>query len=158
MFIDTFEHREYLHRALRSTKRRLVIISPWITAKVVNAGFLEQLAQLLRKGVKVHIGYGLEQRPGERPVTKADEKAEAALEALARRYKNFTFTKLGNTHSKQLLFDGTHVCGSFNWLSFQGDQRREYRHEESTVVRRPDLVDEKYADLCRRVEQGLPDE
>lgn len=157
-FIDTFEHREYLQQALRSTKRRLVIISPWITAKVVNRGFLEQLAQLLRKGVDVHIGYGLEQRPGERPVTKADEKAEAALEALARRHTNFTFTKLGNTHSKQLLFDGTHVCGSFNWLSFLGDRRREYRHEESTVVRRPDLVDAKYADLCHRIEKGLPDE
>ena len=157
-FIDTFEHRPLLQEALTTSKRRLVILSPWITAKVVNAGFLEQLSQLLRKGVRVHIGYGLEQRPGDRPVAQADEKAEAALATLATRFSNFTFVKLGNTHSKQLLFDDTHISGSFNWLSFQGDARKQYRHEESTVVRRKDLVDAKYTDLCERIEAALDDD
>jgi len=146
-FIDTFEHREYLQRALRSTSRRFVIISPWITASVVDTGFLESLGQLLRKGIRVHIGYGLEERPDDRPMSKADKKAEEALQTLSRRYNNFTLVKLGNTHSKHLLFDDTHVCGSFNWLSFVGDRRRTYRHEESTVVRRQDLVEMKYRDL-----------
>ena len=153
-FIDTFEHREYLQRALRSASRRLVIISPWITASVVNTGFLESLGQLLRKGVRVHIGYGLEERPDDRPKSKADKNAEEALQALSQRFGNFTFVKLGNTHSKQLLFDDTHVCGSFNWLSFVGDRRRTYRHEESTVVRRQDLVYQKYADLCERLDRA----
>lgn len=151
-FIDTYEHREYLQAALRTAQRRLVIVSPWIAATVVNTGFLESLGQLLRKGVRVHIGYGLEQRPGDRYVSRADERAEEALKALARRHGNFTLVKLGNTHSKQLLFDDTHVSGSFNWLSFSGDRRRTYRHEESTVVRREDLVELKYSDLCARLE------
>lgn len=157
-FIDTFEHREYLQRALRSTSRRLVIISPWIAASVVNTGFLESLGQLLRKGVRVHIGYGLEERPDDRPMSKADKKAEESLQALSHRYENFTLVKLGNTHSKQLLFDDTHVCGSFNWLSFVGDRRRTYRHEESTVVRRHDLVEMKYLDLCERLDRSEDDE
>lgn len=154
-FIDTFEHRDYLQRALRETQRRLVIISPWIAASVVNTGFLESLGQLLRKGIRVHIGYGLEQRPGDRFVSEADQRAEKKLMALARRHEqNFTLVKLGNTHSKQLLFDDTHISGSFNWLSFAGSRNRTYRHEESTVVRRSDLVEAKYVDLCRRLDEA----
>lgn len=151
-FIDTYEHRVYLDRALSETSKRLVIISPWIAAHVVNTGFLERLAQLLRKGVQVHIGYGLDQRPGDRAVSNADARAEQALINMAYRHDNFTLVRLGNTHSKQLLFDDTHVSGSFNWLSFQGSKGKEYRHEESTVVRIKSKVDKKYKDLCERLE------
>lgn len=156
-FIDTFEHREYLRQALQETRERLVIISPWIAASVVTPGFLEQLGQLVRRGVRVHIGYGLEQRPGERFVSDADLKAESALRKMAERYDNFTFVKLGNTHSKQLLFDDVHISGSYNWLSFQGSRKKEYRHEESTVVRIKSKVDKKYADLCARLEARADD-
>jgi hypothetical protein len=151
-FIDTFEHREYLRQALQETKERLVIISPWIAASVVTSGFLEQLGQLVNRGVCVHIGYGLEQRPGERFVSDADMKAESALRRMADRHDNFSFVKLGNTHSKQLLFDDVHISGSYNWLSFQGSRKKEYRHEESTVVRIKSKVDKKYGDLCARLE------
>ncbi len=150
-FIDTFEHREYLNLALTKTTKRLVIMSPWIAASVVNQGFLEQLSQLLRRNVQVHIGYGLEQRPGERFTSKADIAAEESLRKMSNRYDNFVFTKLGNTHSKQLLFDDTHISGSFNWLSFQGAKHKQYRHEESTVVRIKSKVDAKYLDLCKRI-------
>jgi len=152
-FIDTYEHREYLNLALTKTANRLVIMSPWIAASVVNQGFLEQLSQLLRRKVRVHIGYGLEQRPGERFTSKADEAAEEALRKMSNRYDNFVFTKLGNTHSKQLLFDDTHISGSFNWLSFQGAKHKQYRHEESTVVRIKSKVDAKYLDLCKRINE-----
>jgi len=156
-FIDTFEHREYLDRALSETQHRLVIISPWITSNVVNRGFQERLLQLLRRGVHVHIGYGLEQRPGDRKVSRADLAAESALVKMSERWEDFVLVKLGNTHSKQLLFDDTHVSGSFNWLSFQGNRSREYRHEESTVVRIKRKVDAKYEDLCERLERTLAD-
>lgn len=157
-FIDTFEHREYLRQALQETQERLVIISPWIAASVVTQGFLEQLGQLVRRGVRVHIGYGLDQRPGERLVSDADMRAEGALRRMADRHDNFTLVRLGNTHSKQLLFDDVHISGSYNWLSFQGNQRREYRHEESTVVRIKAKVDMKYVDLCSRLEANLTEE
>ncbi len=151
-FIDTFEHQLYLTRALTETKERLVIFSPWISAQVVNKGFLEQLRQLLQRGVRVHIGYGLNQRPGDRKTSFEDEKAEEHLKKMAERFSNFTFVRLGNTHSKQLLFDETHISGSFNWLSFQGSRHKQYRHEESTVIRKKRIVDAKYIDLCGRIE------
>lgn len=157
-FIDTYEHRVYLDRALAETKERLIIISPWISAHVVNTGFLERLAQLLRRRVQVHIGYGLDQRPGDRAVSNADERAEQALVNLSNRYENFTLVRLGNTHSKQLLFDDTHVSGSFNWLSFQGSRGKAYRHEESTVVRIKHKVDGKYDDLIGRLGRASQDQ
>jgi hypothetical protein len=153
-FIDTFEHQPYFQRALTQTSNRLVIVSPWISAQVVNKEFLDQLRQLLRRGVRIHIGYGLQQRPGDRFVSKADERAEELLRAMSRQFQNLTFVNLGNTHSKQLLFDDTHISGSFNWLSFQGNRRKEYRHEESTVVRKKRVVDAKYRDLCLRIEEA----
>lgn len=153
-FIDTFEHQPYLRRALTETRERLVIISPWISAQVVNRDFLDNLQQLLRRNVRVHIGYGLQQRPGDRFVSKADVTAEERLSTMSDRYGNFTFVNLGNTHSKQLLFDDTHISGSFNWLSFQGNRNKEYRHEESTVVRKREVVDRKYLDLCDRIEHA----
>lgn len=154
-FIDTFEHQPYLRRALRESKERLVIISPWISAQVVTKEFLEDLRQLLRRGVRVHIGYGLAQRPGDRKVSLADEKAEESLRNLSDRFGNFVFVNLGNTHSKQLLFDDVHISGSFNWLSFQGSRNKEYRHEESTVIRKKSIVDQKYLDLCARIGAGV---
>jgi len=151
-FIDTFEHREFLNLALSETRTRLVIISPWIASSVVNKGFLERLDQLLRKKVRVHIGYGLDLRPGDRRVSAADKHAENALVKMAAKYDKFTLVRLGNTHSKQLLFDDVHISGSFNWLSFQGVKGKEYRHEESTVIRIKNKVDDKYIDLLRRIE------
>lgn len=151
-FIDTFEHREYLERALETSSRRLLIVSPWIAGNVVNSAFLHQIRMLLQRGVRVHIGYGLNQRPGDRPVSAADARAEDELKRMAERFDNFTLGRLGNTHSKQLLFDDVHVSGSFNWLSFQGSRHKEYRHEESTVVRIKKKVDAKYLDLCHRIE------
>ncbi len=154
-FIDTYEHQPYLRRALTETKERLVIFSPWISAQVVNKGFLEQLRQLIQRGVRVHIGYGLNQRPGDRRVSFEDEKAEEKLQKMAERFPNFTLVNLGNTHSKQLLFDDVHISGSFNWLSFQGSRHKEYRHEESTVIRKSRIVDAKYIDLCARIDGAL---
>lgn len=43
-------------------------------------GFVQQLNQLLRRGIRFHIGYGLEQCLGEHPVAQADEEVEAALD------------------------------------------------------------------------------
>jgi len=150
--IDTPEHRTHLEAALTSTEQRLLIISPWIAAAVVNSGFLERLNQLIHRGVTVHIGYGINQRPGDRQVSDADRNAEASLRRMSDRHDNFTLVRLGNTHSKQLIYDDVHICGSFNWLSFQGSSHRTYRHEESLVVRRKRNVDQQYNRLLARLD------
>jgi hypothetical protein len=47
--IHTYEHRNYLFKALKEAKQRLMIVSPWITGYVVDQNFLEMLEETLKK-------------------------------------------------------------------------------------------------------------
>jgi phospholipase D-like protein len=138
------DHPPLLTDALSNAKERLLIIAPWITGQIVDASFLKSLEELLRKGVRIHIGHGIS------PVTqgRSDPAAKAKLEALAHRYSNFTFARLGNTHAKVLIKDHDFAAvTSFNWLSFKGDPKRTFRDEQGVLLQRLDLVDAKYQEV-----------
>jgi hypothetical protein len=145
--ITVFEHREFLGQALTRSRRRLLIIAPWITREVVDREFVSRLEALLRrKGFVAHLAYGLG-RPEDD--TRSDRRAVDDLKHLAGRYKNLTFKRL-NTHAKVLIWDNAWINTSFNWFSFRGDPRRAYRMEEGTLVRVPEIVErehQKYAAL-----------
>lgn len=121
--VSVYEHPDLLRDALQNCRERLIIISPWITPAVVDKAFLESLRKLLRSGVKVYIGYGL----GD---DRSFEKLESELTQLAASSRNFTFSRLGDTHAKILIKDKEYlVTTSFNWLSFRGDPKRPFREE-----------------------------
>jgi len=149
--IDTFrplpvhEHSEMLHDALMHAVNRVLIISPWITRAVVDEKFLRDLRDRLEEGVVVHIGYGIGQEPNR------DGVAESSLVALSKRYTNFTFTYLGNTHAKILIKDSDwYVITSFNWLSFRGDPNRTFREEWGMFVSDNDLVESFHKEIVGR--------
>jgi hypothetical protein len=54
------EHPTLLRKALLTAQKRLLIISPWIRHQVVNWEFVASLEALLRSGVSVYIGYGID--------------------------------------------------------------------------------------------------
>lgn len=138
--VSVFEHAELLAEALEGTKKRLLIISPWVRSAVVTTDFIAKLERRLRAGAEVTIahGYGNDD-------SGSDAYALKRLENLAARYRDgFTLARLRNTHAKILIADGTWVSTSFNWLSFRGDSDRTYRMEEGTMVRIPEQVDEAY--------------
>jgi phosphatidylserine/phosphatidylglycerophosphate/cardiolipin synthase-like enzyme len=115
--LEVYEHAPLLEKALIESKERLLIISPWIRAKVVNRSFVRRLEGLLRNGVLVYIGYGLGEE--EDRANPSDLRAEEDLAKLADRYENFKFIRLGDTHAKVLICDREFwVNTSFNWLSF----------------------------------------
>lgn len=150
--VQVFEHPELLQEALRSATTRLLIISPWIKAAVVNSDFLSSLERACRRGVTVHIGYGIGDSEGsDKPW---DREAESELKSLAGRFANFTLTRLGYTHAKVLIWDQTQVTTSFNWLSFKGDPSRTFRQEEGILIRKPDLVDSHYAEYRDQIEEA----
>lgn len=126
--VAVYDHPPLLRGAVEESSRRLVIISPWITDAVVDANFLKKLAERLEHGVEVYIGYGL----------GPEDKVSSAirhLEALARRYPNLHFVRLGDTHAKILIKDDDWmVTTSFNWLSFRGDPKRTFREEWGTRI------------------------
>ncbi len=146
--LGVFEHPRLLQQALQDSKQRLLIISPWITPEVVDAGFLLRLEALLQRGVRVYIGYGLgnvaEDKEGQKRVV-------AHLEKLVAKCDGFRITRMGDTHAKVLISDQNFgVVTSFNWLSFRGTQNRTFRDERGIYFSKRDLIDNLFNDYLSR--------
>jgi hypothetical protein len=146
----TFDHPPLLEEALNHTRERLMIISPWIKANVVDKGFLEKLEALLKRNVAVFIGYGISKQP----TANLDPQHQAArdqLSHLAGKYSSFRFKRLGDTHAKILIKDSDFsVVSSFNWLSFKGDPNRTFRDEQGLKVQDKNFIEKKFAELLPR--------
>jgi hypothetical protein len=146
----TFDHPPLLEDALSNSRERLMIISPWIKANVVDKDFLLKLEDLLKRNVAVFIGYGITKQP----TTNLDPLHQAArdeLGHLAGKYSTFRFKRLGDTHAKILIKDRDFsVVSSFNWLSFKGDPSRTFRDEQGIKVQDRDFIDKKFAELLPR--------
>ncbi len=156
--IRCHEHPSLLEDALLNSKERLMIISPWIRHQVVTDRFVRNLEILLRNGVKVFIGYGLvdengkDKAGGKLPIT---HKAERDLKDLDKRFKNFTFAFIGNTHRKVLVSDSRYaVTTSFNWLSFKGDPREKPRDEAGIYIAKHDYIDSTFRDCLDLIQKG----
>jgi len=154
------EHPGQLRKALLSATKRLVIISPWIRDSVIDWGFVSSLEALLRKGVEVHIGFGIEKADGPKK-NVANEKvditpgAERDLGDLADRFKNFHFVYVGNTHRKSLVCDDEFaVVTSFNWLSYKGDSKGRPRDERGLLFRKKHHVDKLAAEELELLAKG----
>jgi len=133
--LEVHEHRPLFMRSLDNAKERLLIISPWITDRVLNNLRLQKIKVLVDRGVGVFIGYGIGEDNDQRPGRDKGEQAIEYLEDLARRKSNLHFKEFGDTHAKILLVDDKYaVIGSFNWLSFEGDPRKGFREEMSYYV------------------------
>ena len=146
----TYDHPPLLEEALNQTKERLMIISPWIMANVVDKTFLEKLEALLKKSVAVFIGYGIKKQPTGR-LDAEDQAARDELAQLAGRYSNFHFKRLGDTHAKILIKDHDFsVTSSFNWLSFKGDPNRTFRDEQGLKVQDKNFIEQKFTELLPR--------
>ncbi|MDC8785984.1 phospholipase D-like domain-containing protein [Roseateles koreensis] len=154
------EHPAHLKKALLLAKKRLVIVSPWIRDSVIDWGFISSLEALLRNGVEVHIGFGIEKADGPKK-NAANEKAditpgaERDLGDLADRFKNFHFVYVGNTHRKSLVCDDQFaVVTSFNWLSYKGDSKGRPRDERGLLFRKKQHVEKLVAEELELLSKG----
>ncbi len=156
--IRCHEHPGLLEDALINSKERLMIISPWIRHQVVTDRFVRNLEILLRNGVKVYIGYGLVDEDGRDKAggkLAITPKAERDLKDLEKRFKNFTFAFIGNTHRKVLVSDGRYaITTSFNWLSFKGDPRDKPRDEAGIYIAKHDYIDSTFRDCLDLIQRG----
>jgi phosphatidylserine/phosphatidylglycerophosphate/cardiolipin synthase-like enzyme len=116
---------------------------------VVNAEFIKKLQRLLENRVEVYISWGL----GDESEEKTDKGALGALQRLMHAYDNLRISRFGDTHAKVLLSDCRFaIVTSFNWLSFRGDPNRTFRDEQGTLVKIPELIDEKFEYFRKRFE------
>jgi hypothetical protein len=93
---------------------------------------VQLLEDRLRAGVEIYIGYGITKRKGDSDDSKGDQ-AIYLIRKLAGRYKNLRFVKLGDTHAKALVLDDCAAIGSFNWMSFGGEDKD---HKGRRIVRK----------------------
>jgi DNA-binding MarR family transcriptional regulator len=136
-WLGVYEHPQWLDDALTKSKRRLLIISPWITRSVVNTRFVRRLESLARTAdVTIFWGFGDNET--------TDTNALADLHEAARRSKRLAIVKVDDTHAKVLVSDAYYIETSFNWLSFRGDRSRKYRQEEGDLVQDQELADRRY--------------
>jgi hypothetical protein len=139
-FVEVHEHSGILDNSLREAKRRLLIISPWIRDQVVTQDRLGNISGLIRRGVEVYIGYGLGE--DDKPGKDKGEDAIAYLSHLSSQHENLHFHELGDTHAKILLVDDRYaVVGSFNWLSFAGSAKRNFREEFSVQFHKKEKIE-----------------
>lgn len=147
--IETYEHPAILRRALEESQSRLLLISPWLRAGVIDGDFLVSVEQALERGVEFFLGWGMSAKEEGRG--DADKEVLRKLTALSKRYKNFHLNRLGRTHAKVLICDRRFiVVTSFNWLSFKGDPKRTFRDERGTMVTIESHIDQQFDDLSSR--------
>ncbi|GAA3528439.1 hypothetical protein AFL01nite_02350 [Aeromicrobium flavum] len=136
-WLSMADHPGWLDDAMTAPKRRLLIISPWITGSVVSRQFVGRLEQLARNAdVTIFWGFG--------DNSKSDQGALRMLHEAAGRSQRLAVVRVDDTHAKILVSDGYYVKTSFNWLSFRGDKSRKFRQEEGDLVNDQVLADLAY--------------
>ena len=149
--IDTFEHSLLFGEARKYSRKRLLVISPWISGKVVTKTFLDEIRRLAKKKVIIRIGYGISD---DRATDERDRWAENELLKISREFENVVVTRLGDTHAKVLIWDDNLIITSFNWLSFSGDRNRTYRQEVGTLVKVKKNADDSWLKHSTRIESA----
>ena len=141
-WLSMADHPAWLDDAVTAPKRRLLIISPWVTGSVVTRQFVGRLEQLARTAdVTIFWGFG--------DNAKTDEYALQLLHDAARRSQRLAVVRVDDTHAKVLVSDSYYVKTSFNWLSFRGDSSRKFRQEEGDLVKDQVLADRAYERYMR---------
>lgn len=136
-WLPVHEHPKWLLDAVTNSKKRLMIISPWINRWIVDHAFIKRIEQLARTtDVTIFWGYG--------DNSKSHKDALNSLHQAANRSHRLAIIRLDDTHAKVIISDSYYIKTSFNWLSFAGSRDREYRQEEGTLVRDQVLADNEY--------------
>jgi phosphatidylserine/phosphatidylglycerophosphate/cardiolipin synthase-like enzyme len=158
--VPVYEHRRYLDRAFEEATAHILIVSPWIRHEVVDDQLTTRFRRLLERGIELWIAYGFNKRGDDRAGSKgqADREALQKLQRLGQDFPEyFHLTRLGDTHAKVLVCDSRFsVVTSFNWLSFRGDERLEFRDERGYYVGLPQHVDDLFDSYRERFPEPRP--
>lgn len=144
-------HRDLLKDAFREAKEELIVVSPYLSEKAVEAdGILYEVRAAAERRVKVVIAYCLDLQPRPEitaPLARALKEAGAEVHALDR------------VHSKLLAVDRRwYVEGSFNWLGASRDPKSPHaRWETSTRIGEPfagEIIEARWNELRKMMGEG----
>ena len=133
--LDTLEaHRQTLKAAFLQSRRRVLVVSPYLShAAILADALIPALIDARNRNVRVVIAF--DQFLNAAPHGGLKEPAQQALDVLSR--IPVELWPLQRAHNKTLAVDDDWIVeGSFNWLSAQRDETNAYqRHETSFLYR-----------------------
>ncbi|HZO71028.1 MAG TPA: phospholipase D-like domain-containing protein [Ktedonobacteraceae bacterium] len=151
-FLRTEEHRTALEQAIASAKEEIIIIAPWLNRRTCDEALCSLIAQAVKRGVHIRIGYGITERLGDPDAARHRANAQRVISLMKNAVERekphaptgrLEIQRVSDTHQKILICDRAYgVVGSFNWLSYRGELDNEYRNETSVVLREPTAVAE----------------
>lgn len=138
--VSTFEHKELIREALLSAEFAVYIESPWIRKATMS--YLQEMKFFLgKKGTKLFIAHGIDSNSRNAPHIETFEELKKLQQKYKERFFLFhlpthfhkAFPNRHGSHRKLLIKDyDFYVKGSFNWLSYIGDETESYAVEEGT--------------------------
>jgi hypothetical protein len=147
--LATYECSKILRDAMATASRRLMIVSAFLSDKIVNDKFIETLQGCLNRGVEVWVGFGFDDKVKRGRFDWS--YAEDALKELRRKNKkSMVLHDFKNSHEKLLIKDDEYVVvGSYNWLSFEQERWGSYRRENALLVRDRRLISEQWEEYTK---------
>ncbi|MGX3098655.1 phospholipase D-like domain-containing protein [Helicobacter sp. 23-1046] len=144
--IEVSEHKRYFIYVLENAKKHIYIQSPWVRDNILKI-YKTHIESALKRSVKVCIKYGMKPRNRFDKVG-IDDKAKEFFNELQAKFPQLFKLKTDNNHSKILICDDEFMLiGSFNWLSFGGENKddKENRGETSTVNKNQQSIKKEIA-------------
>lgn len=135
---DLETHRSVLRRAISEARERVLIVSPYLSDRAIEADGLAALLQSRRGGLRIVIAYDQYLNAGRSG--RMFPRAVLALDVL--QTTGVELWPLAGAHNKTLTVDESWIVeGSFNWLSAQRDRDDDFqRHEVSFLYRGKDAA------------------
>lgn len=126
------EHRAILREAFLKARKKLVIVSPFITLPAVRADRIAELVKgAVGRGVEVVIY--TDDRLNLAAAGQVKETCRTALAVLADAGATVKFARA--IHNKTLCIDDQAIVeGSYNWLSAVRDGRSRNQRQECSIV------------------------
>ena len=81
------DHLTFMKEQIETVSDKIIILSGWVSDKVIDNGFVAILNQKLQAECKVFIGYGWEDSQGRHETWKTSEQALKMLDGLMNSYK-----------------------------------------------------------------------
>jgi hypothetical protein len=138
--ISTFEHKELIKEALLTAEIAVYIESPWIKRATMEHVQAMELF-LKRRDTKLFIAYGIDGRIQNAPHPETFQEIERLLVKYPNKIFVFNlpshfkgkFSNRSGSHRKILIKDFEYyIKGSYNWLSYSGNENENYAVEEGT--------------------------
>lgn len=157
-YLNTVELKQKLHEAIDICEERLLILSGFISRRVVDNQFINKLRKALDRGVKIWVGYGFGKFDTYDVKRENPDwyEAENALNLLAKEYpKQLIVRDTEISHEKRVICDNKFCMGgSYNYLSFRGKKahyERKIRREGADLIENAAYCEELYTKYQREL-------